>query len=348
MKHFITFSLLVLAKSSLACTGVEIGAGANVTIGQNVGWFWQLDAAIVVNKRSMSKYGIGAAANETPARWVAKYGSVTLNPMGREFPLSGVNEKGLSVQGLHSYDGPYDSGNSTPVLNVVQWIQYQLDVSANLEEAIANAQLVRPANNPVLTLHYMICEASGRCAIFEWINQKLVVHKEDDLVVRAYTNSDYATSASAYLACANQSCPLPEDGPNFSLKRFVVASRLAKAYDGVGDPMAYMLTLLERVIQNKILTAWSVIIRQNGGAPTIHFSDPGSFVTQFVDLRDLDFSCAQPAQVQLVDFSATGNIVGSFKPYDVNLQKQLVAGTRLPEQKQNVLVEYPDKTVCVP
>jgi len=341
MKFIFPFLALIACQpSSYACTVAEIGTKQNVTVAQNLGWFWKMDAGLVVNKRGVSKEGLRINAADAAAKWVSKYGSVSINPVGREFPLGGMNEKGLSVQGLHSYDGRYETTSRLPVLNMFQWVQFQLDTAATVEEAIENARTVRPTDNAQLTLHYFICDSTGKCAVFEWLNGNLEVRDDSTLAVRAFSNSNYEASISELQKCASSDCPLPSDGPNFSLQRFVQAARLVKSYDGVAEPVAYLFNLLDVVKQPQPLASWSIVTRNAGaafGVPfTMSISSPGSKAIQFVDLREFNFSCSAPAQMQVVDVAQSGNVRGLFKDYDPEMQKM-----------QKRLREYPEKTVCV-
>ncbi|MGZ3710515.1 MAG: linear amide C-N hydrolase, partial [Bdellovibrionota bacterium] len=241
---FIFTICLLCAAPAVACTGVAIGAENQISVGQNIGWFWKMDSALVVNKRGVSKFGIKNDAADIPATWTSKYGSVAFTTVGREFPISGVNEKGLTVQGLHSYDGRYETSSGLPALGAFQWIQYQLDISATIDDAIANAKLVRPTDTPQLTLHFLLCEASGRCVIFQWVNGSLEVRTGLDLTVKAYTNSEYAKSLRALENCNSADCNPPNDPPLNSLKRFVQAAKGAAAYKNASDPVQYLFDLL--------------------------------------------------------------------------------------------------------
>src|SRR5262245_52821757 len=106
-----------LAPPSTACTTFCLSDGRNVVFGRNYDWDFG-DALLMVNKRGVTKVSAfgapgsdpagriaergpggraaaGSRSGETPARWVSKYGSVTFNQYGREFPTGGMNEKGL-------------------------------------------------------------------------------------------------------------------------------------------------------------------------------------------------------------------------------------------------------------
>ena len=77
--------------------------------------------------------------------WVSKYGSITFNQYGKEFPTGGMNEKGLVVELMWLDETRYPEPDQRGVLNVLQWIQYQLDNSQTIDEVIASDKKIRIA-----------------------------------------------------------------------------------------------------------------------------------------------------------------------------------------------------------
>ena len=65
----------------------------------------------------------------------------------------------------------------------------------------------------------------------------------ENLPLNVYSNSEYAASLGAFQSCKTDACPLPNDGPNFSLQRFVQAARMVSAYDGARDPAGGLVML---------------------------------------------------------------------------------------------------------
>ena len=58
------------------------------------------EGLVIVNKRNVSKTAFLKPEwddNGQPASWTSKYGSVTFNFIGREFPFGGMNESGLVI-----------------------------------------------------------------------------------------------------------------------------------------------------------------------------------------------------------------------------------------------------------
>jgi choloylglycine hydrolase len=154
---------LDLAPQSFACTTFCLTDGTSVVFGRNYDWDFG-DGLIMVNKRGVAKIaasGIRDAA-ETPARWESKYGSVTFNQYGREFPTGGMNEKGLVVELMWLDETVYPRRDSRPAVSVLEWIQYQLDRYASVQEVLAHAEEIRIAGR--VPLHYLVADRSGAAA----------------------------------------------------------------------------------------------------------------------------------------------------------------------------------------
>src|SRR5690606_9913051 len=80
----------------LACSAVLFSNGDHYVAGRNYDWHLG-HGMVMVNKRDMAKQ---ALSFDNPAKWISRYGSVTLNQYGRELPCEGMNEKGLSISML--------------------------------------------------------------------------------------------------------------------------------------------------------------------------------------------------------------------------------------------------------
>src|SRR6185436_5175860 len=94
------------------------------------------------NLRGLFKTSMQTSDGKTIS-WVSKYGSITFNQYGKEFPTAGMNEKGLVVE-LMWLDGThYPQKDQRPSVDVLQWIQYELDNSATVEQVIKTDATLR-------------------------------------------------------------------------------------------------------------------------------------------------------------------------------------------------------------
>ena len=89
-------ALTLAADAADACTTFCLRNGDQLLFGKN--YDWQIgDGQLLVNLSGRRK-SADPEAHASPARWVSKYGSVTFNQYGREFPMGGINEAGLVIE----------------------------------------------------------------------------------------------------------------------------------------------------------------------------------------------------------------------------------------------------------
>src|SRR6476661_8567911 len=162
MKKIIwSFLLCIVAKITLACTTFVIDKDGHIIFGRNYDWI--SGAGIVhTNQRGLFKTSLKGNDGGTIS-WVSKFGSITFNQYGKEFPTGGMNENGLVVELMWLDGARYPEKDARPALGVLQWIQYQLDNAATTEEVISSDALLRIESKSV-PLHYLVADASGTVA----------------------------------------------------------------------------------------------------------------------------------------------------------------------------------------
>ena len=103
------------------------------------------------------------AAPEKPFTWISRYGSISFNQNGREFPYGGMNQAGLVIEQMmhENEDAKYPALDDRFGLAELQWIQYQLDVSASVADVIASDRTVRISFTSVAPLHFLAADAGG-------------------------------------------------------------------------------------------------------------------------------------------------------------------------------------------
>lgn len=106
-----------------------------IYLGRNLDWDWE-DGMIFINPRNVRKTAIVISLQDA-AKWTSKYGSVTFNQLGREFPFGGMNEKGLVIENMWLDGTQYPQPDARPEVNMLQWIQYQLDNYSTVAEVVA-------------------------------------------------------------------------------------------------------------------------------------------------------------------------------------------------------------------
>ncbi len=175
----IAFSLFTV--NSSACSTFKLQKGGGLVYGHNLNeGDIGVPGLIFINKRGIFKTGRTWSEIITKERlnpsthcWISRYGSVTFNNFGRDFPDGGMNEAGLYIWEMNE-DADYPKNENLPKLNQMNWMQYILDNYASLEEAVQCASEIEIDG---WSWHFFVGDAQGNTAAITFINGKVVVHK---------------------------------------------------------------------------------------------------------------------------------------------------------------------------
>jgi penicillin V acylase-like amidase (Ntn superfamily) len=307
-------SLLLISHVSFnvvtACTTFLIHKNGQLAFGRNYDWI--TDVGLVCNNlRGLSKTSHSGEAHAI--NWVSRYGSVTFNQYGKEFPMGGMNEKGLVVEIMWLDGSKYPEPDTRPGLGVLQWVQYQLDNCSTVDEVIATDTKIRiTRENP--PIHYLVADINGNAATVEFLDGKMVVHKGKDLPVPVLTNTDYATSSKMLKASMQDSSSTPAFNDN-SLQRFATACSMVQQYHANGSKQPiidFSFEILGKV-SNDDFTKWSIVYDISN--KKIYFKSKSSPQIKWVSYADLDFSCQSAPLALDMSQPLIGNVIKEFKPF---------------------------------
>ena len=331
-----------------ACSTFFIRGGSPPVFGKN--YDWNVDVGlVVVNKRGVSKV---AMSGKKPASWISKFGSVTFNQYGRELPSGGMNEAGLVVELMWLDDTEYPEPDSRGGLGNMQWIQYQLDNSATVDEVIESDGWIRIQPGGAAKIHYLVADADGGCATIEFIDEKLVAHTGDDLPWCVLTNNTY-TSSVDYLGRFEGfggEHGVVVDGS--SLDRFVGAADMIARYDGEQGSVDFAFDILSRVAQGEY-TKWSIVYDLEGSK--IYFRTQANREVRSIDMSRCYFDCRTPVLVFDVNSGAAGDVTDEFVPYtyeqNLGVIKDAFRNTSflktIPRETLERLARYPARQECI-
>lgn len=335
---------LGLTAPANACTTFCLRDDGRILFGKNYDWNVG-DGLLVVNQREMAR--TADMPGDKPASWVSRYGSVTFNQYGRDFPSGGMNEAGLVIELMWLEGVRYPTPDQRPAVDVLQWIQYNLDSHATVAEVLAADQKIRI--NGDVPLHYLVADRKGQVATVEFLDGRLVAHTGESLPVAALTNSTYEESESFRRAAkARQETPR---GPG-SLERFAYAADRVAAFDGQkGDAVAYAFETLKKAAQGNY-TQWSIVYEIDRGR--IHFRTRDHRPVRTLSLAGLDFRCGQPVRVLSLDAKVQGDVARHLVPYTRQINQDLVraAASKTPFLASTPAAElerwaaYPEAAVC--
>jgi len=311
----------ILLQQAAGCTTFFINKDGQLIFGRNYDWL--TDAGMVcINLRGLLKTSLKADKHSNSITWISRYGSISFNQYRKEFPTGGMNENGLVVEIMWAAGTIYPAADKRPALQLLQWIQYQLDNNAVIDEVIATDKDIRiAADNP--PCHFLVADSSGNAATIEFIAGKMLVHRGKDLPFPVFTNSSYAASVKA----ANDANVL-SGNTNFSfqdnsLQRFTRACSMVQQFQQhkIDKPIVdYAFYILKKVAAPGF-TRWSIVYDLKNKMihfKTAEFQDIKSFT-----LNAFDFACTAPAMVLDMNQSIKGDKNKNFLPFSDAINREI-------------------------
>jgi penicillin V acylase-like amidase (Ntn superfamily) len=347
MKKVIALVLIIFLQGPIlyACTTFFINKNGQLIFGRN--YDWVTDAGMVcTNLKGLSKTSMKTEDGET-IRWVSQYGSITFNQYGKEFPTGGMNEKGLVVELMWLDETKYPAADNRPAVGVLQWIQYQLDNCATIEEIIATDKKLRIASVGTAPLHYLVADANGHAATIEFLEGKMTVHKGNDLSLAVLTNSIYDESVNSYKGSSSLN-------GNNSLQRFGQACKMIQQLNAstTSKPVIdYSFDILAAVSQGNH-TKWSIVYDITN--KTIQFRTNRYTEIKTLTFSAFDFNCTSAAKVWDMNQAASGTINKLFENFNATINKRIIqtaakessAEVKISKETQEALSKYPEGINC--
>ena len=318
--------LAVAAASALgaeACTTFCVRGPDGLVFGRNYDYFFG-EALVLVNPRGVEKVSL---LERQPARWTSRHGSVTFNQYGKDNPTGGVNERGLVVELMELQETRYPAPDSRPALGALEWIQYQLDNFATVDEAIAGARRVRIGT--VAPLHFLLADRSGDSAVIEFLHGRMMVRRGETLPARALANTPYDEDLAYASRAPASRDPLPR-GLDGSRERFARTLRAVKDFEAApqGSAVDRSFEILDAVAQEGY-TQWQVVY--DLARSTIHYRTTANRERRSIAFAGLSYACKASGSMLDVD-TGKGDVTAAFLPYapEANERQMLLAFARSP------------------
>lgn len=311
-KPAVALSLVIFITAGHACTTFFIHHNGKMVFGRN--YDWMADAGMVcTNQRGLAKTSVKNNDGKT-VNWTSQYGSISFNQYGKEFPTGGMNEKGLVVELMWLDGTQYPKPDDRPAIGVLQWIQYQLDNCASIEEVIATDKKIRIISNGT-PLHYLVADARGYAATIEFLEGEMVVHKGADLVLPVLTNDTYDRSVKSNQRGVTKG--------NNSLERFSAACKMIREYKtsaGQKNLVDQSFDILSKVSQGDY-TKWSIVYDITG--KKVYFKTAEFRQLRSVDFSSFDFSCNTVSKIIDMNRSEKGDIGSFFIDYSEKINQSI-------------------------
>lgn len=364
MKKILTIAYLVImlllfffsVQQGLPCSTFVLRSGERFVLGHNLDFYTE-KGFIVVNKRNVKKIAL-LYPGEIPVKWVSKYGSVTFNQLGKEFPFGGMNEKGLVVEQMWLDESRYPPADERPALMELQWIQYQLDNCSTVDEVLASDKIIRISQNQS-RIHYLVCDRSGKVASIEFIDGKCVWHSDGTMPAEVLTNSTYDKSLKYLEAQENNGREKSVPAADESMDRFVKLTKAVRDYkENSATPMVdYAFNMLTSVSFDgeNHATQWSIVY--DSLERKIVFKTHKNAKLRTLRLSDFDYSCDSPTPILNIEEGFEGDVSGSFVEYTTDGNRDLIKAVfgryksvgfmkDMPEFIMEIMATYPESMKC--
>lgn len=336
----IILAMCLVLHPGYACSAFVHSSQGEVFLGANTDACEQVEGLLIVNKRDMHKLGSDTSTTGRRASWTSKYGSVTFTYCCREIAQYGMNEAGLviSTVGLPGSKSP--SPDERPPLDGNIWVQYLLDVCANIDQVIQAQEKIRIVDYQD---QYMLCDRSGNMAIIECRDGETIIRTGDQIPSPILTNEKYdrclANSKSNYS---------PTIDPYISNKRFQAGeAMLGQSRESMTVEQAF--GVLDAMSQNPC-TQWNLVF--DPVKMMIYYRTKQVPEMRYISIANLDYSCATPMmQIDIHQVNGGSGPV-PFRPYssDANLRLMRQAFKRFgidrTEDQMHKIIEFFDSFSC--
>jgi len=339
---------VLFANDAVACTTFCFMNNGEWIYGRNYDWMTE-HCLIMVNKRGVAKT---ALTEDNPAQWLAKYGSITFNQYGKEFPLGGMNEAGLVIEIMWLEQTEYPHPDSRKAMPDLQWVQYQLDNYSTVKEVITGNNTVRIAIERATPLHFLVCDRTGMAATIEFLGGEMVVHTGHELPVSVLTNNTYAYSLNLYKIYDGDETEEAFASASYSLKRFVWAARGIKDWNSEkdGSPIDHAFGILDKVS----ISATMFRVVYDVGNGRIYYRCNSNPDVRFIDFQKFDYACDKPAKVLDIVDGKAGDVTGMFVDYTYEANYDLINRSYsdteflkdVPGNLREMVARYPESLLC--
>ncbi|APV51234.1 hypothetical protein BWI17_17040 [Betaproteobacteria bacterium GR16-43] len=330
MRRTLAALALLTALPASACTTFCVRGPDGLVFGRSYDYGFG-EGMVLVNARGLEKVSL---LERNPARWTAKYGSVTFNQYGRDNPMGGVNERGFVVELMELQETKYPPLDSRPQLGALEWVQYLLDNFATVNEAIAGSKRVRIGTS--IPIHFLFADRKGDTAVVEFLNGRMMVRHGENVPSRVLANTPYDEDLE-YAAKRTLSPPSPKGegdlprGIEGSRERFARAARAVKAFEAAPTSGAIdrSFEILDEVAQ-KGHTQWQIVY--DLGRSTIHYRTTVNRERRSIAYANLEYACTAPGGMLDVD-TGRGDVTKAFLPYasEANERQMLRAFAASPQ-----------------
>lgn len=303
---------------ALPCSTFSLKNGSSYFVGKSYDWNVE-SGRIFINKRNVQKVAFKV---KNPVSWTSKYGSLTFNQYGQEFPIGGMNEKGLVIEALWLNETFYPPQNETKQrIDNMQWIQYHLDNSADINEVIKNDSFIQISPTSASAVHCFITDKNGESLIFESVNGVTHHYRTDHSNYPFLTNDPYDKSVRMINKCKIFGGNLDVPKGKGSITRFIHLGIALKNYSIKNNPIDYSFNILKSV-KLRGHTKWNIVY--DLANLKVIYKTKSSKRIKVINFRKFDLKCSDGTKSIDIINKHKGEITDFFTLTSFNDSKRMV------------------------
>ena len=300
-----------------ACSTFMLAKGPHLVFGHNLNENGiDVPGMVFINKRGVFKTSRTWSeminkdrSNPSSLTWISRYGSVTFNAFGRDFPDGGMNEAGLYIWEM-SENANYPKNQDLPKLMHMNWMQYILDNYSTIDEAIKSAFEIEIDG---WDWHYFVADSRGVTASIAFVDGEVIVRRGEAMPVPALLNEPYDREVELLGYFEGFGGAYPVELESEYTPRFAKAAVLLSEFDLNSDPVDYGFLILKR-LKVAETPKWSVLFDVRN--LKAHFKTRLNPEIKSFSIDEIDFFNATPVQILNIDIQQGGDVGGQFHPYD--------------------------------
>ncbi len=299
-----------------ACSNFKLQKNSELIYGHNLNQGdLGVPGMIFINKRGIFKTGrtwselaTKEAKNPSSFCWISRYGSVTFNVFGRDFPDGGMNEAGLYIWEMNE-DTEYPVNDSLPKLNQMNWMQFILDSYSTLDEAVQCAFDIEIEG---WGWHYFVGDAEGNCAAVAFVDGQVVIRRGQKMPVPALFNTPYDRELELLRYFKGFGGFYEPDMDDPEIPRFVKTAVMIRDYDPTEDAIEYAFRMLDNLKVYDV-PEWSVIF--DVSRKDVYFKTRINPAIKKFSMKNLDFSNQTQVSILDMDTKSGGDVQSLFHSY---------------------------------
>ncbi len=330
---FVSFLLFVnfFENPLSACSTFKLQKGNALIYGHNLN---EADIGVpglvFINPRGIFKTGKTWSELTTPEKlnpsslcWISRYGSVTINNFGRDFPDGGMNEAGLFIWEMNE-DAEYPKGDSFPKLNQMNWMQYILDNFSSVKEVVQGALEMEIDG---WGWHFFVGDGEGNTAAVAFVNGKAVVETGENMPVPALFNTPYKRELELLKYYKGFGGNYEPDINDPKVPRFVRSAVLMENYQPEKNAVDYGFYMLKTLRVNDD-PEWSVIF--DVPEKKVYFRTRLNPEIKMLAMNEINFSNSQPVSLLNIDEKEGGNVLPRFQKFSNQMVRNFTTSQMFP------------------